>query len=122
MAKKTVVLIGAGSIGQAIVRRIGAGKHVVLADLRMEFAQAAAKTMEDAGFETSVTTADLSSRESILALIEHARQDGDNHDLPVFLLVPSETLPGKTFRPLTGTHDSFVQTRHCPKKCALSGV
>ena len=77
MAKKTAVLIGAGSIGQAIVRRIGAGKHVVLADLRMEAAEAAAKTMEDAGFETSVTTADLSSRESILSLIEHARQFGE---------------------------------------------
>ena len=77
MTKRTVVLIGAGSIGQAIVRRIGAGKHVVLADLRLEAAEVAAKTMEDAGFETSVTTADLSSRESILSLIEHARQFGD---------------------------------------------
>ena len=29
-----VVVIGAGSIGQAIARRVSAGKHVVLADLR----------------------------------------------------------------------------------------
>lgn len=30
------VVIGAGSIGQAIARRVSAGKHVVLADLRQE--------------------------------------------------------------------------------------
>jgi predicted dinucleotide-binding enzyme len=39
------VLIGAGSIGQAIARRVSAGKHVLLADLRRENAEAAAKTL-----------------------------------------------------------------------------
>ncbi len=29
-----IVVIGAGSIGQAIVRRVGSGKHILLADLR----------------------------------------------------------------------------------------
>ena len=29
-----IVVIGAGSIGQAIPRRVSAGKHVLLADLR----------------------------------------------------------------------------------------
>ncbi len=71
------MLIGAGSIGQAIVRRIGAGKHVVLADKRLEAAQTAAQTLEDAGFETSAIAADLASRESILSLIEHAQKFGD---------------------------------------------
>ena len=27
-----IVLVGAGSIGQAIARRVGAGKHILLAD------------------------------------------------------------------------------------------
>jgi predicted dinucleotide-binding enzyme len=40
---KIIVIIGPGSIGQAIARRIGAGKHVLLADLRQENADAAAK-------------------------------------------------------------------------------
>ena len=31
--KDVVVVIGAGSIGQAIARRVGAGKHIVLADI-----------------------------------------------------------------------------------------
>ena len=96
MTKRTVVLIGAGSIGQAIVRRIGAGKHVVLADLHLEAAEAAAKTMEDAGFETSVTTADLSSRESILSLIEHARQFGDITNLVNAAGVSPSQAPVKT--------------------------
>jgi NAD(P)-dependent dehydrogenase (short-subunit alcohol dehydrogenase family) len=36
-----VVVIGAGSIGQAIARRVSAGKHVVLADLHQSNADAA---------------------------------------------------------------------------------
>jgi hypothetical protein len=35
-----IIVIGAGSIGQAIVRRVSAGKHVLLADLRREIADA----------------------------------------------------------------------------------
>ena len=76
MQKSVVVLVGSGSIGQAIARRVGAGKHVVLADLRLEVAETAAKLLEDAGFETSAVAADLSSRDSLLALIDHARSFG----------------------------------------------
>ncbi|MFV0576542.1 MAG: SDR family oxidoreductase [Vibrio sp.] len=76
MKKEVVVLIGAGSIGMAIARRVAAGKHVVLADINIDNAEAAAQTMEDAGFEVSTIQTDLSSRESILALIEHAQQYG----------------------------------------------
>ena len=39
-AKNVIVVIGAGAIGQAIARRISAGKHVLLADLRQENAAA----------------------------------------------------------------------------------
>ena len=53
MQKSIVVLVGSGSIGQAIARRVGAGRHVVLADIRLEAAESAAKLLEDAGFETS---------------------------------------------------------------------
>ena len=79
--KDIVVVIGAGGIGQAIARRVGAGKHIVLADLNLEAAQAAAKTLEDAGFETSAAQADLASRKSILALIEHAKSFGPIRNL-----------------------------------------
>ncbi len=67
-----IVVIGAGSIGQAIERRVSAGKHVLLADLREENAKAAAKILGDAGFEVSTTTVDVSSRKSVHALVETA--------------------------------------------------
>ena len=51
--KEVSVLVGAGSIGQAIIRRVSAGKHVVLADYSEENAKRTAKTLEDAGFECS---------------------------------------------------------------------
>jgi NAD(P)-dependent dehydrogenase (short-subunit alcohol dehydrogenase family) len=72
-----VVVIGAGSIGQAIARRVGAGKHVLLADLRRELADAAAKVMSDAGFDVSTATVDVSSRESVHALVQSATTLGD---------------------------------------------
>lgn len=65
-------VIGAGAIGVAIARRVSAGRHVLLADLRLENADAAAEVLQDAGFATSTTTVDVSSRESVLALVELA--------------------------------------------------
>lgn len=76
MSKDVAVLLGTGSIGQAIIRRIGAGKHVVLADLKQENADKAAKILEDAGFETSTIAVNLGSRDDILALTEHAQSFG----------------------------------------------
>ena len=71
-SKNVVVVIGAGSIGQAIARRVGAGKHIVLADLRQENADVAAKVLTDAGFDVSATTVDVSSRTSVHALVQNA--------------------------------------------------
>ena len=79
--KDVAVLIGSGSIGQAIIRRVGAGKYVVLGDLKIEAAESAAKILSDAGFETSAVAVDISSRESILNLIKHAQQFGEIKNL-----------------------------------------
>jgi NAD(P)-dependent dehydrogenase (short-subunit alcohol dehydrogenase family) len=67
-----IVVIGAGSIGQAIARRVSAGKHFLLADLRQDNADAAAKVLGDAGFDVSTATVDVSSRRSVRALVETA--------------------------------------------------
>jgi NAD(P)-dependent dehydrogenase (short-subunit alcohol dehydrogenase family) len=75
--KSVIVVIGAGSIGQAIARRVSAGKHVLLADLRQENADTAAKILQDAGFEVSTAVVDVSSRASVHALIETATAIGD---------------------------------------------
>jgi NAD(P)-dependent dehydrogenase (short-subunit alcohol dehydrogenase family) len=72
-----IVVIGAGSIGQAIVRRVAAGKHVLLADIRQENADAAAKVLFDAGFNVSTATVDVSSRASVHALVEAATKLGE---------------------------------------------
>ncbi|KPU55971.1 short chain dehydrogenase family protein [Pseudomonas fluorescens] len=74
---KVTVVIGAGSIGQAIARRVSAGKHVVLADLRQENADAAAKVLLDAGFDVTTAVVDVSSRESVQALVQTATAIGD---------------------------------------------
>jgi NAD(P)-dependent dehydrogenase (short-subunit alcohol dehydrogenase family) len=70
------VVIGAGSIGQAIARRVSAGKHVLLSDLRQDNLDAAAKVLGDAGFEVSTAIVDVSSRPSVHALVEAATAVG----------------------------------------------
>ena len=73
---EVVVVIGAGSIGQAIARRVSAGKHVLLADLRAQAAADAAKVLDEAGFETSVASVDVSSWASVEALARQAAAIG----------------------------------------------
>lgn len=75
--KSIVVVIGAGLIGQAIARRVSAGKHIVLADLRQENADLAAKIFRDAGFSVSTMKVDVSSRPSVQALVEKATSLGE---------------------------------------------
>jgi NAD(P)-dependent dehydrogenase (short-subunit alcohol dehydrogenase family) len=72
-----IVVIGAGSIGQAITRRVSAGKHVLLADLRPENATAAAKVLDEAGFNVSTATVDVSSRASVRTLVKTATAIGE---------------------------------------------
>ena len=72
-----IVVIGAGSIGQAIARRVSAGKHIMLADLRPENAEAAAKTLSDAGFTVTTAKVDVSSRASVQALVAQATSLGE---------------------------------------------
>jgi len=74
---KVIVVIGAGAIGQAIARRVSAGKHVVLADLKQENADAAAKVLLDAGFEVTTAVVDVASRASVQTLVRTATALGD---------------------------------------------
>src|SRR4249919_3918227 len=72
-----IVVIGAGQIGQAIARRVGVGKHVVLADRSEANARAAAEVMGNAGYDVSVATVDVSSRQAVHALAEKATGHGE---------------------------------------------
>jgi NAD(P)-dependent dehydrogenase (short-subunit alcohol dehydrogenase family) len=75
--EKVIVVIGPGSIGQAIARRVSAGKHALLADLKQEHSDAAAQNLSTAGFNVSATTVDVSSRESVEALVKKAASLGE---------------------------------------------
>lgn len=74
---QVIVLVGSGAIGQAIARRVGMGKQILLADLREENAQAAASTMQEAGYQTHTAAVDISDRSSIDALVQKAQGLGD---------------------------------------------
>jgi NAD(P)-dependent dehydrogenase (short-subunit alcohol dehydrogenase family) len=76
MSEVTVV-VGAGLIGQAIARRVSAGKQVLLADLRQTNADAAAETLANAGFDVGTAAVDVSSRESVHQLAESAAARGE---------------------------------------------
>ena len=77
MTKRVTVLVGAGSIGQAIIRRVSAGKHMVLADYSLENANKGKETFENAGFECSTIKCNLGSKEDILRLVEFATSKGE---------------------------------------------
>jgi NAD(P)-dependent dehydrogenase (short-subunit alcohol dehydrogenase family) len=75
--KDVIVIIGPGQIGQAVARRVGVGKQVLLADMRQENANAAAEVLGNAGYEVSVATVDASSRDAVHKLVETATGLGD---------------------------------------------
>jgi NAD(P)-dependent dehydrogenase (short-subunit alcohol dehydrogenase family) len=67
-----IVVIGPGQIGQAIARRVGVAKHILLADQHEENAQAAAKVMTDAGYKVTTAAVDMSSRKDVEELVKTA--------------------------------------------------
>ncbi|WP_332877782.1 SDR family oxidoreductase [Massilia sp. S19_KUP03_FR1] len=73
---QVTVLIGAGSIGLAIARRVSAGRHVLVADLHQKNADAVAKTLEEAGFATTTAVVAVASRASVHALAAQAAAIG----------------------------------------------
>lgn len=79
MKKETdsVIWMGAGQIGLAIVRRIASGKKIIIGDKSMAHAQAAADLLITTGFDAVAMEADLSSRESILSVIAEAQKYGN---------------------------------------------
>lgn len=72
-----MILTGAGQIGMAIARRMGYGMKIVISDKNKANAEAIAKTMNEAGFDTVPVEMDLSSRTSILNLIAEAQKYGE---------------------------------------------
>lgn len=77
MAKDVMLLTGAGQIGMAIARRLGADKKIIIGDKNLHNAQNIAQIMTNAGFDTEAVEMDLSSRDSIKNMIAYAQKYGE---------------------------------------------
>lgn len=75
--KDVLILTGAGQIGMAIARRVGAGMKIVIGDRNIKNAETITQTMNNAGFDAVAVEMDLSVRSSILNLIAEAQRYGD---------------------------------------------
>ena len=72
--KNVMLWSGAGQIGMAIARRMGAGMKIIVGDKKIETAQTIASIMNGAGFDVTPMEMDLSSRDSIKALIAESQK------------------------------------------------
>lgn len=77
MKKDVMIVTGAGQISMAIARRMGYGKKIIMGDKKIKNAKSIAKIMNDAVYDVEPIEIDLSSRESILNMIQIAKSYGD---------------------------------------------
>ncbi|MDE5834436.1 MAG: SDR family oxidoreductase [Ruminococcus sp.] len=77
MMKDVMLVTGAGQISMAIARRIGYGKKIILGDKNIQNCKTIAEIMNNAGFDVEPVEMDLSSRESIITMIEKAQEYGE---------------------------------------------
>ncbi|MCK9898454.1 SDR family oxidoreductase [Frankia sp. AgB32] len=72
MEHDVAVVIGIGGMGQAIARRIGAGRQLLIADVNEAGLRSVAGQLEAEGYAVAVAVVDVSSRESVAALAKQA--------------------------------------------------
>lgn len=75
--KDVLLWTGAGQIGMAIARRVGFDKKIIVGDKNIENAKTIAKIMTEAGFDIEAVECDISSRDSILNLINIGQKYGE---------------------------------------------
>ncbi len=97
--KEIVVLIGAGAIGIAIAKKVSAGKHILISDIKFENTEVAANTLSELGFEVSTAIIDVCSRASVNELAEKANAIGSITNLIHAAGVsPSQASPEKILK------------------------
>jgi NAD(P)-dependent dehydrogenase (short-subunit alcohol dehydrogenase family) len=96
MQKQVMLWAGAGQIGMAIARRTGFGKKIIVGDKSIENAKSIAKIMNDAGFDVVPVEMDLSSRESIKAMITEGQKYGEIKDMVIAAGVSPSQAPIET--------------------------
>lgn len=75
--KPVVVLLGAGSMGMAIVRRIAGGKKVLLGDISEQKLEKAANDLRYSGYDVETCIVDAMSKASIHNFAQRAALLGD---------------------------------------------
>lgn len=76
MSADVVVVTGAGGMGQAVLRRSGAGRKVLLADFNESLLEDAVASALAEGYDVVSRRVDVSSRTSVAALAATARELG----------------------------------------------
>ncbi len=77
MKSDVIVIIGAGGIGQAIARRQGFGKILLLADNNPQVLDEAAKALVHASYKVETLAVDVTSQASVRALADKAAALGN---------------------------------------------
>ena len=76
MKEEVMLVTGAGQISMAIARRFGFGKKIILGDKKIANAEHISRIMNEAGFDVIPFEMNLSSRDSIKAVIARAEEYG----------------------------------------------
>jgi NAD(P)-dependent dehydrogenase (short-subunit alcohol dehydrogenase family) len=71
-----VVIVGAGGMGEAIARRIGSGRRLLVADYDEPLLERLQSELGGDGFDVETRRVDVSSRESVAALADRAAELG----------------------------------------------
>lgn len=74
--KDVMLWAGAGQIGMAIARRMGAGMTIIVGDRKIENAERMSQIMKEAGYDVIPVRMDLSDRASIRSMIEEGQRHG----------------------------------------------
>ncbi|QHC62749.1 SDR family oxidoreductase [Rathayibacter festucae] len=77
MTQEIAVIIGSGSIGVAIGRRVGVGRHVILADFNEQTMAGVADILRGEGYDLSTHHIDISDKGSVATLADDAAALGD---------------------------------------------
>lgn len=70
MSKSVLVVIGVGGMGEAIARRLGTGRPVVLADFDVDRLESLAESLRHSGYDVHTQQVDVSDRESLSRLAD----------------------------------------------------
>ncbi|MFD7026285.1 SDR family oxidoreductase [Promicromonospora sukumoe] len=75
--KKVLAVIGAGGMGEAVVRRLGSGRRVLLADIDVALLERLHERLSGDGFDVSTRRVDVSDAASMTATAEAAAELGE---------------------------------------------